>query len=128
MQAGFGSRPDGEDVSGMEPWRAMVCVLCIGCSSVPRLADAQDTGRTDGAPIRRAASTGLIDYRWETPLRSFERLAPEPFYAQVAYSPGRIVELNYDSSLETDDLIATAYQDVAGEGFHTLAEYYIENQ
>lgn len=86
---------------------------------------------------RYAPPTGFGGYNWGTPLRAFKaRLDPDPLYAQIAYSQGKVTDMDMQCVPSTNPLIAcdleaslrTYYERREGEGYHALAEYIIPEQ
>jgi len=70
--------------------------------------------------------TGFGGYEWNTPLGDFRRLAPEPVYVRIAYSQGNVEDFDIDCVLEGSTVGQCS--DIKGEGFHALAEYYVDSQ
>lgn len=77
---------------------------------------------------------GVNGYVWSTPLRAFARLAPEPVYVQTASSPGKVTRLEMQcvpvagAPCDLERSLRTLDQRIEGQGFHLLAEYFVESQ
>jgi hypothetical protein len=90
------------------------------------------TGDKPGASERAVSRsvyrppTGFGGYSWNTPLREFRRLVPDPVYVRIAYSQGTISEFDVDCFMDGGYTLACA--EVNGLGYHALAEYYVDSQ
>jgi hypothetical protein len=77
---------------------------------------------------------GFGERSWGEPLSTFHDFVADPLYVQIAYGRGKttLVSMECKSKGATGcDLAAslsTMQQTTAGEGFHALAEYYVDLQ
>ena len=95
-----------------------------------------DPPTPDRTPYSRSlfrAPEGFGGHAWNTPLGKIGRLASEPVYVRVAQSPGTVTFFDktcYESvgGLVNHVLAMKACREIDGEGYHALAEYYVDSQ
>jgi hypothetical protein len=87
------------------------------------------------------APRGFGGYDWSTPLGKIGRLTPEPIYVRIAHSIGKVTRFDIncyemvsgsnlrDNKPPTDHALGLkACRETDGEGFHAMAEYYVDSQ
>ncbi len=104
-------------------WLSLCLTFVTGLSTQPVRAQAEvDNGSNPDyhPPI------GFGGYTWDTPLGQFQRLVPDPVYVRIAYSAGVTKEFDFDC------FQAVGYKslcsELEGDGFHALAEYFVDGQ
>src|SRR5262245_56312273 len=82
---------------------------------------------------------GFGGYTWNTPLGQFDRLVSEPVYVRIAHSIGKVTYFDMscyeaisgsrNTGIPLDHVAAMkACRETDGDGYHALAEYYVDSQ
>lgn len=118
---------DGRKSAGTWVYTGWIA-LALGIGQLPGVQTAIAASRKYTPP------EGFGGHAWETPLREFARLVPDPVSVQTAYSRGKVTELDIqcvprgNDPCDLDATLRAMYQRVEGDGFHALAEYYVDKQ
>jgi len=110
---------------------ALSALLVAATYALPiRAGEAIETSvhSAGGAP-RYVPPRGFREHRWGEPLSAFKHFELDPLYVQTAYSRGKTTLVSAECvGCELAATLRSMRQKTEGQGFHTLAEYYVAAQ
>jgi len=75
---------------------------------------------------RYVPPAGFREHRWGEPLSAFTHFEVDPLYVQTAHSRGKTTLVSAEcAGCDLTATLRSMRQKTEGEGFHTLAEYYV---
>ena len=93
-----------------------------------------DGASAGSEPVRYRGPAGFQGNPWGKPLSAFKHFERDPLYVQTAASRGKTTFVDMKcvaramSGCDLEASLQTLQQKVEGEGFHALAEYYVDAQ